>query len=70
MRRRRVRMGVIVSIIGIFELIRFNGDPRLLAPGAAGVMFHGADVLGLLVSGVCLGLGFAALSGLFKLRGE
>jgi hypothetical protein len=70
MRKRRLYVGTYLLLIGSAGIVRFNGDPRLLAPGAPGITFHGAGVLGLIGSGICLGVSFAALSGLFKFRDE
>ena len=71
MRRRRRFIGLIPMLIGIIGIMRFNGDPRLLAPGAAGVTFHGAQVLGLIGSGACLGCGLVlVVLGSLKLRDD
>ena len=68
MRKQRVISGVLALLIGGFLLDKFNGDPRLLAPGTSGRIFNGGEVLGLIVSGVCIGVGITLLAGLLQRR--
>jgi hypothetical protein len=68
MARQKMISGALALVVGIFLLLQFNGDPRLLAPGSDGRMFHGGEILGLIVSGVCIGVGITLLSSLLKGR--
>ena len=68
MRRPKMISGALALIVGLFLLLHFNGDPRLLAPGSEGRIFHGGEILGLIVSGVCIGVGVTLLCSLRSRR--
>ena len=50
-------------MFGAFALLRMIGNPRVQA-------LHGSDVLGLIASGLCFGVGLALLLRKVTLRGE
>jgi hypothetical protein len=50
-------------MFGLFGLLHMIGNPRL-------AMLHGADVVQLVASGVCFGVGFGLLFGNRKFPGE
>jgi hypothetical protein len=63
MRGPRIISAISALLFGILMFIRFNGDPRLLAPGASGRIFHGGEILGLVLSGVWIGTSITLLCG-------
>ena len=70
MRRQKLVSGALALIVGIFLLLQFNGDPRLLAPGSSGRTFNGGEILGLIISGVCIGVGITLLFSLLKRQAQ
>lgn len=62
-RRRRLIVFVFLWMFGLFGLLHMIGNPRL-------AMLHGADVVQLVASGVCFGVGFGLLFGNRKFPGE
>lgn len=63
MRDRRIIAAVFLLMFGAFALLRMIGNPRVQA-------LHGSDVLGLIASGLCFGVGLALLLRKVTLRGE
>jgi uncharacterized membrane protein len=51
--------GVVVTVIGAMVLLNNLGKPRVEA-------LHGPDILGLVASGMLLGIGFAGLMGILS----
>jgi hypothetical protein len=54
MRRRRVIVGVLQLMCGLFPLLNALGNPRVEA-------LHGADVVALVASRLCFGFGLGLL---------
>jgi hypothetical protein len=62
LKRSRVR-GLILSLLGLLVLLNSLGKPRVEA-------LHGADILGLIASGMCCGVAFVGLMGWLKVQSE
>ncbi|MEO8131973.1 MAG: hypothetical protein ABJF23_06670 [Bryobacteraceae bacterium] len=56
-------IGLILALLGSMVLLNNLGKPRIEA-------LHGPDILGLVASGMCLGVGFVGLLGRLKIRDE
>lgn len=70
-RKYRLVSSLAPLFFGILLVFRSNGDPRLLAFGGPGAVFHGAQVLGLIMGGALLGIGFSLLvSSAFRFPSE
>ena len=54
--RRRIIVGLFMLMLGVAPLLNALGNPRVQA-------LHGADVLGLIASGLCFGFGLGLLLG-------
>ena len=52
--------GLVLTLLGAMVLLNNLGKPRVQA-------LHGSDVVGLVASGICLGIGFVGLMGRLKL---
>jgi hypothetical protein len=52
--------GLVLALLGAMVLLNNLGKPRVEA-------LHGSDVVGLVASGICLGIGFVGLMGRLKL---
>jgi hypothetical protein len=63
MRRKRIIASVFLLMFGTLAFFRMIGNPRV-------EILHGADVLGLIASGLCLGFGLALLFRGFMFGGE
>ena len=63
MRNRRVVFLVLMFMFGLFALLGSMSGPRFEA-------FHGSDVVQLVASGLCFGVGFGVLLGKHKFPGE
>lgn len=63
MRKSSRFTGLILSLLGLMVLLNNIGKPRIEAP-------HGSDILGLVASGICLGVGFVGLIGRLRIRQE
>ncbi len=61
--RRRLTVFLFLSMFGLFGLLRKIGNPRL-------AMLHGSDVVQLIASGLCFGVGAGVLLGKRKFPGE
>jgi hypothetical protein len=55
--------GLVLVLVGAMVLLNNLGKPRLEG-------LHGADVLGLVASGICFGIGFVGLMGKLKFGNE
>jgi hypothetical protein len=62
-RQRRLIVCLFLWMFGLFGLLRMIGNPRF-------EMLHGSDVVQLIASGVCFGVGFGVLFGKRKFPGE
>ena len=62
MRSSRIT-GLILALMGTMVLLNNLGKPRVEA-------LHGADIVGLMASAACLGLGIAGLLGRLRIRNE
>jgi hypothetical protein len=62
-RKARIFVGLFVLISGVPPLINALGNPRVAT-------LHGADVIGLLASGLCFGFGLALLISRLIFPGE
>jgi hypothetical protein len=51
--------GLVLALLGVMVLLNNLGKPRVEA-------LHGSDVLGLVASGLCLGIGFVGLMGMLS----
>ncbi len=51
--------GLVLALLGVMKLLNDLGKPRVEA-------LHGIDVLGLVVSGMLLGVGFVGLMGMLN----
>lgn len=60
---RRGRTAAAAGVMGAIAFMNVARNPRF-------EMFHTVDVLGLFVSGVCIGVALAASIGRLKARGE
>jgi len=63
MNRRRLGVFIFLMMFGIFSLLSGLNSPRL--SGA-----HGSDILKLVASGICFGMGFGLLLGARKFPDE
>lgn len=63
MSKRRVIRSLLLLMIGVFPLLNSLSNPRL-----AGL--HGSDVVRLIASGFCFGVGFGLLFGGRRFPGE
>jgi hypothetical protein len=63
MRRGRVIASVFLLLFGTFALLSTMSNPRVEA-------LHGSDVVRLIASGLCFGVGLALLLRPFTFRGE
>jgi len=61
MQKRSRIVGVLVLLMGIMALFSSLGKPRIEA-------LHGTDVLGLIGSGMCFGVGLVGLLGRLNVR--
>ena len=55
--------GLVLGLLGLLVLLNNLGKPRVAA-------LHGPDILGLIASGMCFGVGLVMLMGRFKDRNE
>jgi len=62
MRKSRIA-GLLVALLGLMALLSSITKPRVEA-------LHGTDILGLVASGVCFGVGFVGLIGRLRFRNE
>jgi hypothetical protein len=63
MKKRSMFMGLCLSLLGSMVLLNNLGKPRVEA-------LHGSDVMGLVASGMLLGIGFVGLIGRLRLWNE
>jgi hypothetical protein len=63
MRKSSRITGLSLFLLGSVVLLSNLGKPRIEA-------LHGSDVLGLVASGICLGVGFVGLLGGLRMRDE
>jgi hypothetical protein len=61
--RRRVFIFVFLLIFGLLGLLRIIDNPRIK-------MLHGSDVVQLIATGLCFGVGFGVLFGKRKFPGR
>jgi len=54
---------LLLALLGLMALLSTITKPRVEA-------LHGTDILGLVASGVCFGVGFVGLIGRLRLRNE
>ena len=62
MRKSRMK-GLLVALLGVMALLSSLDKPRVEA-------LHGSDILGLVASGMCFGVGLVGLLGKLKDRSE
>ena len=62
MRKSRIA-SLFLALLGLMALLSSMSKPRVEA-------LHGADILGLVASGVCFGVAFVGLIGRLRLRNE
>jgi hypothetical protein len=55
-------IGLFLALMGTMVLLNNLGKPRIEAAG-----LHGSDILGLVASGICFGVGFVGLIGRLRL---
>jgi hypothetical protein len=63
MSKRRIAVAVFLFLLGTFPLMNSLSNPRTQA-------LHGSDRLQLIAVGFCFGVGFGALVGARKFRGD
>ena len=62
MLKRSRFIGLFLALMGTMVLLNNLGKPRIEAAG-----LHGSDILGLVASGICFGVGFVGLIGRLRL---